>query len=155
MSGREGDGDRADGPTGPQRAFVSGALAVLLVGGLVGIEAWPLTAWRLFSESRRAEQAGWSLEAVDADGTTLPVTLADLPLGYRLAAWPLGDAVHSGDDGAAVCRALLDQVRAERPTAVELRIRRTRRRVVEGEDGWSSVEVSTDDVVACGRERRP
>jgi hypothetical protein len=138
------------------RALVLGALALLLVGGLAEIEAWPMTAWRLFSESRRAEQAGWSIRAVDADGTTAPVVLADLPLGYRLAAWPLGDAVASASDGgAAVCRALLEEVRADRPATVELRIARTRRRLVEGGGGWWSVEVSTGEPLRCGREGEP
>ena len=37
------------GPTRLQRRVVVIALVLLFLPGLIGFDAWPLTAWRLFS----------------------------------------------------------------------------------------------------------
>jgi hypothetical protein len=139
-----------DGPSRGQRRLVLGALGVLLLGGLVGMEAWPVTAWRLFSEPRGTVQAGFALQAVEADGTVTRVALGGLPMGYRMAGHPLEDAVETGSgDEAAVCTALLEQVQRDRPAATELRILHTRRRLAQLDGGWGSVEVGAEEVARC------
>jgi hypothetical protein len=133
-----------------QRALVVGALALLLAGGLAELEAWPMTAWRLFSEQRTAEQSGWALETIDENGDVTGARLDDLPMGYRLAGWALGELPRSpSPDGTALCRVLLEEIRADRPEAQELRVLRTRRRLVEEDATWRSVEVSSEVVAEC------
>ncbi|HEX7147705.1 MAG TPA: hypothetical protein VF512_09355, partial [Actinomycetota bacterium] len=41
------------------RWFVGAYLAVFVVCGVVGLEAWPLTGWRLFADARQARQPGF------------------------------------------------------------------------------------------------
>src|ERR671914_45223 len=45
-----------DQPPRWARRFVAAYLAVFLVCGLAGFEAWPLTGWRLFADARQARQ---------------------------------------------------------------------------------------------------
>jgi hypothetical protein len=144
-----------DGPSRWQRAAVLGVLGLLLVGGLAEVEAWPLTAWRLFSAVRGEEQSGLDILAVDEDGGEAPVRLADLPLGYRLAGWPLGDRDGTDPTRQAICAALLEEIRSEQPGTEALRVQRTRRRLVEVDGTWRSVEVSTDLVADCARDGGP
>jgi hypothetical protein len=143
---------RADaGPSRAQRALVLGALAILLVGGLGGIEAWPVTGWRLFSHERGPVQSGWVLQTTDARGGTEPLSFGELPLAYRMGTWELADAVRDPTGaGAEVCGRLLAGARERRPEAVGLRVLRDRQRMVRGPDeAW----VRTHDarvVLTCG-----
>ena len=140
----------AGGPTRLQRRVVLGTLGLLLLTGLVGVEAWPLSAWRLFSEPRRAELGGFVLEARNADGAGERVSLSQLPLGFRFAGRALEDlGPRPSARGAELCGALLDAVRAERPGTTQLDVVRVRRRLVEG-GRRGSVEVAADVVLTCG-----
>ena len=78
-----GDADRA-----PRwaRWFVGAYLALFLVCGLVGLEAWPLTGWRLFADARQARQPGFQAVTVDRAGRETTVPFADLPAGCIAAA---------------------------------------------------------------------
>jgi hypothetical protein len=139
-------------PTLAQRALVLGALGLLAVGGLGGIEAWPLTAWRLFSQDRGPAQSGWALETVDAAGGVERLGFGQLPVGHRMATWRLGDAVRDpAGDGPEVCGLLLVAARDLRPDTEGLRILRDRQRMVEGPDGWTRVH-DPQTVLTCGRE---
>ena len=143
------------GPTPAQRTLVVGALVLLLVAGLGGVEAWPLTGWRLFSESRGDQQTGWALQTVAADGAVSPFSLAELPVGYRLATWPLGDLPEGpSTEGDALCADLLEGAVAARPDTTELRILRDRQRMVRLEHGWARVHHATL-VLSCTREAAP
>ncbi|MGE3621831.1 MAG: hypothetical protein AB7L84_15350 [Acidimicrobiia bacterium] len=123
------------------RAFVALLLVALAVPGFVGFDAWPLTAWRLFSAARGETQVRWEIAAVDTAGTAVPVDLDELPLAFRNAEWPL-----SGLGGAsparrqAVCEALLDAVVDREPGTTGLQVVRNLRRLVEGPDGWTVVD---------------
>src|SRR6266536_519518 len=41
------------------RRFVWAFLAAFVIAGVFGIEAWPLTGWRLFADARTAKQVSW------------------------------------------------------------------------------------------------
>jgi hypothetical protein len=119
------------------RWFVGVLLVLLLVPGLIGFDAWPLTGWRLFSLSRDATQNRWVVEAVDADGTATPVSLEDLPLGYRHAEWPMADLPGASDaKRQRVCQALADAVGEVRPATVEVRLAKDAQELVEEDGEW-------------------
>ena len=140
--------DRSRPARGP-RWLVGTALVLLLVPGLVGFDAWPLTAWRLFSLSRDEDQTRWVIEAVDADGRAQTVSLEELPLEYRHAEWPMaelpGASEQRRDD---VCAALAEAVAAVRSRTLELRIVRDRQTLVEADGEWE-VEHDPEVVHAC------
>lgn len=73
------------------RRFVYAFLAVLVVCALVGIEAWPFSAFKLFSARRDGERVSWQIVAVDEAGSESTVHLAELPVGYRNTTTLLGE----------------------------------------------------------------
>jgi hypothetical protein len=123
------------------RILVAILFVLLLVPGLIGFDAWPLTGWRLFSVSRGPEQTRWVIEAVDGDGAHRVVSLEELPLRYRHAEWPMSELPGASEERrTAVCEALLTPVRHILPETRELVIARDHARLVEGDDGhWSTV----------------
>jgi len=123
------------------RVLVTILFVLLLVPGVIGFDAWPLTGWRLFSLSRGPEQTRWVIEAVDQDGAHRVVSLEELPLRYRHAEWPMSELPGASDARrTAVCEALLTPVRQILPDTRELVIARDHARLVEGDDGsWSAV----------------
>jgi hypothetical protein len=137
LAGRTSDGDAQDRAPRSARVFVAVLFVLLLVPGLVGIEAWPLTRWRLFSLSRDADQTRWVLEAVDAGGDRRVVSLEELPLGYRHAEWPMAELPGASDERRdAVCLALAEAVGKVHPDTVELALSRDHTRLVERGGEW-------------------
>ncbi len=65
------------------RRAVHWFLLVFAITGVAHLELWPFTGFRLFSELRTAERAGWAIVAVDAEGEEDGIDLADLPVGFR------------------------------------------------------------------------
>jgi hypothetical protein len=125
------------------RWFVGILLTLLLVPGLIGFDAWPLTAWRLFSLSRGDTQLRWEIEAVDRSGDVRQVDLDELPFAFHLAEWPLAtlDEPGSSDgDRDRVCRALLEGVTDELPATTGITIVRNDRRLTEQDGEWVVVE---------------
>jgi hypothetical protein len=125
------------------RWFVGVLLALLLVPGLIGFEAWPLTAWRLFSLARGDTQLRWEIEAFDSDGEVRPVDLDELPTAFHLAEWPLAALDEPGADGRQrdrACQALLDGVAAELPTTTGITIVRNDRRLTAQDGEWVVIE---------------
>lgn len=122
------------------RVLVAILFVLLLVPGLIGFDAWPLTGWRLFSLSRGPEQTRWVIEAVAEDGSHRVVSLEELPLRYRHAEWPMSELPGASDARrTAVCAALLGPVLDLLPTTIELVIARDHARLVEGDDGhWTT-----------------
>jgi hypothetical protein len=139
-----------DEPPRPARILVAVLLVLLLVPGLIGFDAWPLTGWRLFSLSRDAEQTRWVVEAVAEDGDRRVVSLEELPLRYRHAEWPMAEL--PGASAArrdAVCEALAGAVVDAVPGTVEVVIARDHARLVEDGDGHWSTEHDVEPFHAC------
>jgi len=95
------------------RRFVSTFLALFVIAGAFGLEAWPLTGWRLFADARAARQVSWEAVTVDGAGRERPIPWNDLPVRFR------GNVqVLKGFQGlrpsrqAEVCAAWADAVRA-------------------------------------------
>ena len=101
------------GPVAPwARRFVWTFLVLFVIAGVFGIEAWPLTGWRLFADSRPARQASFQAVTVDAAGGEHAIPWSRLPVRYR------GDVqVLKGFEGlrperqVVVCDAWADGVR--------------------------------------------
>jgi hypothetical protein len=108
------------------RRFVTAYLAVFVVCGLAGLEAWPLTGWRLFADARQAVQPGWQAVTVDRAGRETPVPFRDLPAGYQGYVQVLnGFPALAPDRKVAVCRAWAEAVRARGGEVAAVRLYRT------------------------------
>ena len=57
-------------------------MAAVALSGLAGLEAWPLTGWRLFSERRGPVAVRFEARAVDAAGSEAAIPFGSLPNGY-------------------------------------------------------------------------
>jgi hypothetical protein len=112
-----------DQAPGWARWFVGAYLAVFVVCAVAGLEAWPLTGWRLFADARQARQAGFQAVTVDAEGRETPIPFRDLPAGFRGDVQVLkGFADLPRARQAAVCQAWARGVRARGGAVAELRI---------------------------------
>jgi hypothetical protein len=79
-------GPRGDVPDAVPRWakwFVGLFLTVFAVCSVVGIEAWPLTGWRLFSHVRTERQTTWQAVTVDALGREQWLPLSRFPGGLN------------------------------------------------------------------------
>jgi hypothetical protein len=133
------DGEGEDSPPRSARVLVAALFVLLLVPGLVGFDAWPLTGWRLFSLSRTAEQTRWVLEAVDTGGDRRVVSLEELPLGYRHAEWPMAELPGASPARRdAVCMALYEAVVDVYPETVTLALARDHAGLVERGGEWTT-----------------
>jgi hypothetical protein len=94
------------------RLFVAAFLSAFVVCGFGGIEAWPLTGWRLFSHLRTPTLTTWQAETADAAGAATPLGFAELPRAYRnftlimksFAARPARERASACEDWAAAAR---------------------------------------------------
>ena len=108
------------------RWFVGAYLTVFVVCGVAGLEAWPLTGWRLFADARQARQPGFQAVTADRAGRETPVPFADLPAGYRGDVQVLkGFAALPAGRQAAVCQAWAEAVRARGGEVAEVRVYQT------------------------------
>lgn len=113
------------------RVFVYGFLAVFLVSGIAGVEAWPLTGWKLFSGVRSQHQVVWEAVTVDRSGREHPVPFSALPRGYRGAPHLFSAYRRFPPDRVEEsCRSLADAVRRRRRADVAaVRVYRRARRL--------------------------
>ena len=111
-------------PSSRVRAFVAAFLGAFVLCGLFGLELWPLTGWRLFSQLRTDHQVAWQATAVGTDGET-QVRFAELPRAYRnfpLVMRTYSELPHVPQVEA--CRLWLEAAQEAHPAATELRIYR-------------------------------
>ena len=108
------------------RWFVGAYLALFVVCGVAGLEAWPLTGWRLFADARQARQPGFQAVTVDRADRETPIPFRDLPAGYRGDVQVLkGFASLPSARQAAVCQAWAEAVRERGGEVAEIRIYQT------------------------------
>jgi hypothetical protein len=106
------------------RAFVVAFLGAFVLCGLFGLELWPLTGWRLFSQLRTDHQVAWQATAVGEDGET-PIRFATLPRTYRnfpLVMRTYSELPHA--EQLAACHLWLNAAQRQSPAATAMRIYR-------------------------------
>jgi hypothetical protein len=128
--------DRAPSVRAGPRVLVLGLLAALLVCGLVGVEWWPFTGWKLYSRVRTDSRVAWEATTVAPDGQETPVEPNDLPLGYRhvellLARFP----DYSDAQREEICDAIAGGVRDEGEDVAEVRVYRVDEHLRESDGG--------------------
>jgi hypothetical protein len=128
------------------RAF----LTAFIVCGLAGIEAWPLTGFRLFSHLRHEETVSWERSAVDADGRERAVTFAGLPDGYRSFVLVVKSFQASPKDQRdAMCRTWVDGLRRLDGGVRAMRVYEVDRSLLPRRDGHSAAEPKKRLVFTC------
>jgi hypothetical protein len=65
------------------RWLVRSFVALFIVCGVVGLELWPLSGFRLFSHLRHEHQTAWTARAVDQAGRERAVRFASFPAAFR------------------------------------------------------------------------
>jgi hypothetical protein len=124
----EGEADAAPGRG--IRRFVGGFVGLFLVTGLIGVEAWPLTGWSLYSRLRHGEGWAWQVLAVAPDGQERALDLQRLPAAYHGVNYYLGGfAGRPEGDREAACRALGDAARIQFPDSTGVAVDRVRYRI--------------------------
>ena len=53
------------------------------MSGLIGVEAWPLTGWKMYARVRHGDFWGWQVRAVGLDGSERSVDLRNTPAAYH------------------------------------------------------------------------
>ena len=76
------------------RAFVFAFLGFFMLTGLLGMEIWPATGWRLYSTLRHEQRWGWDVVAVGGDGVERSIPFRELPAAYHGVTYFLA---HFGD----------------------------------------------------------
>jgi hypothetical protein len=101
-----------------------------LVCGVVGIEAWPLTGFRLFSHLRHERQTEWQAFAVRSDGREVRLRLSRFAGGFN--GFPLvmkGFAARTPREREAMCSAWMLAASRLRGPSVAIRIYAVERRL--------------------------
>jgi hypothetical protein len=107
------------------RVFVAAFLSAFIVCGLFGIEAWPLTGWRLFSHLRGSSLTTWQAETLDPAGHRTRLQFGHLPRAYRNFTLIMKNfARQSPTEQAAACADWAQAARGLGRTVVTVRVYR-------------------------------
>ena len=107
-----------------RRWLVRGFLAAFLLCAVFGLEFWPLTGFRLFSQLRHESRTMWVADTVGPRGEAA-LSFAQLPRAYQgfsLIIWRFGRL--SAASQRAACAAWLSEARRVRPGVMAIRIYR-------------------------------
>ncbi len=151
MATRAGGG--SDRPQRWARPFVTLLLASFLVCGVFGIEAWPLSGFRLFSAPRGPISSGWRLVAITEDGTEVPVNVSRLGAGYRgfgSVARTFGEL--SPAERAAACSAWSEAAASTGVDVAALHLVALEQPLLPRDEDGPLVEPTRSVVATCGTE---
>jgi hypothetical protein len=104
------------------RWFVRAFLAAFFLCAILGLEAWPLTGFRLFSQLRHETRTMWVADTVSPGGEA-PLWFTQLPRAYQgfsLIIWRFGRL--SPASKRAACAAWLFEARRVRQGVTAIRI---------------------------------
>ena len=135
--------DQRSAPGRSVRRFVWIFLAVFLICGAVGLEAWPFSGFRLFSSARTDTAVVYGIVRTDAGGAQTPFPVSSLPPAYG----GLGSILRNGDPVSGLCPLYLDAIRKAAPDTVAIRVVRTVQRLDAG--GRPPAVLSVQEVGAC------
>jgi hypothetical protein len=137
------------------RAFVAVFLTAFVLCGVLGIEAWPLTGWRLFSNLRAQHQTSWQVVTFDRAGQERPLPYSRLPRRYRNFTLIMRDFPRlPATEQAAVCRTWADAVRQLGQDVVGVRIYQVERDLSRREDRLATATARRLRYV-CGEQGGP
>lgn len=109
------------------RPALYGFLTVFLVCGLLSIEMWPVTGWRLYHERRGQERSSWQIVALDEDGEESTIDLGALPLGWHNTSKLIGEFPSMDAEGRdEVCDAWAQPAREAGESVDRVRVYRVR-----------------------------
>lgn len=100
-------------------------LLVFLACGLFGLEAWPFTAFRLFSKLRGESRTLWVADTVNPQGAETHLWFTDLPRAYQGFGLIMPSfAKLPASEQAVTCQVWLAEARRVRTSVAALRIYR-------------------------------
>jgi len=146
-------GNGTDRPQPWAWPFVAVLLAAFVTCGVLGIEAWPLTGFRLFSAPRSSEATGWRLVALTSDGEQVPVNVSRSGAAYR----GFGFVARSFEDlptpeRMAVCAAWLRGAASIGIDAADLMLVKLEQQLLPRDDDGPLAEPRATVVATCSGE---
>lgn len=145
--------DKVEPPRWVRRSVLA-FLAAFAVCGLAGIEAWPLSGFRLFSHLRYEHQVSWAAATIGPDGTESPIRFGLLPPAHRGFVLVMRDfPAASPQEQDAVCRAWADAVRRTDRAVVAVRIYQVEWDLLPREDGRAASPVKRTLRYMCADDR--
>jgi hypothetical protein len=133
------------------RAFVGVFLTAFVLCGLLGIEAWPLSGFRLFSHLRTADHTAFVAVTVNDDGLETPIPFGRLPAAYRGFRFVARDLPSlTSEERLTMCRVWMDVAERELERDVaEVRIYRLDITVLPRTDGRAVSRTARSLVYDC------
>lgn len=126
------------------RRVTFGAVGLLLVVALVQVELWPLTAYRLFSQTRDADRVSTRLVAELPNGSTRALVPGATNPVLRTTTHQYARLRHAGPvERAQLSHAWLAAAGAVPDDVVALRLERVRQRLDAGTLRWADLGTET------------